>query len=210
MPAEERIADTEERILDAALSVFATKGKDGARMQEIADQAGINKAMLHYYFRSKDKLYEAVFKNVFLQFSIKHSSAVRDGSTFAEILRTFINGFVEAIQAKPDIVRLMVNENLSGGDTIGRIISGPEHENAPPSILKIKLEEAVQRGEIRPVHADHTLLSVLSCCLFFFIWEPTIRIRVPESNNWDNFIEERKHHVFDLIYRGLEPDKSKT
>ncbi|NNE47360.1 MAG: helix-turn-helix transcriptional regulator, partial [Rhodothermales bacterium] len=52
--------DTEQQILEAALNVFSRKGRDGARMQEIADLAGINKALLHYYFRSKNGLYERV------------------------------------------------------------------------------------------------------------------------------------------------------
>lgn len=205
MQKEEHKVDTEERIIEAALSVFAVKGKDGARMQEIADEADINKAMLHYYFRSKEKLYEAVFRYVFRQFSLQHASAVQEGATFAETLRSFIDSFIRSIQTKPDIVRLMVNENLSGGNTVGRMITGPEHENAPPSLLKSKLEDAIRRGEIRPVHAEHTLLSILSCCLFFFIWEPTIRIKIADSEHWDDFVEARKEHIFDLIYHGLHP-----
>ncbi len=61
--------DTEGQILNAAENVFQKKGMDGARMQEIADEAGINKAMLHYYYRSKQLLFEAVFTNAFLTFS---------------------------------------------------------------------------------------------------------------------------------------------
>src|SRR6185312_14461379 len=57
-------ADTERRILDAAHAVFLRRGTAGARMQEIADEAGVNKALLHYYFRSKDRLAEAVFQRV--------------------------------------------------------------------------------------------------------------------------------------------------
>ena len=60
--------NTENQILDAAKKVFQTKGMDGARMQEIADKAKINKAMLHYYYRSKQVLFEAVFKNAFALF----------------------------------------------------------------------------------------------------------------------------------------------
>jgi AcrR family transcriptional regulator len=54
--------NTEERILDAAKKVFMQKGSAGARMQDIADAAGINKALLHYYFRSKEKLFEVIFR----------------------------------------------------------------------------------------------------------------------------------------------------
>ncbi len=196
-------ADTEDRILDAALSVFSKKGKDGARMQEIADEAGINKALLHYYFRSKDRLYEAVFRNVFTQFTLQHAQSVREAPTFAETLKSFIDGFIESIRQKPDIVRLMVNENLAGGNTLGRLITEKTHESAPPSILKLKLTEAVESREIRAVNVEHTLLTILSCCLFFFIWAPTIRIKVPDSKRWDTFVDARKTHIFELLYQGM-------
>ena len=205
MQSEETKVDTEERIIMAALTVFARKGKDGARMQEIADEAGINKAMLHYYFRSKDKLYEAVFRHVFNRFSAQHATAVKESPTFAKTLKLFINGFIDSIREKPDIVRLMVNENLSGGTALGNMIVEKQHEKAPPSILKRKLEEAIKNGEIRPVDPDHTLLTILSCCLFFFIWAPTIHIKIPKSKDWDAFIESRKEHIFDMVYNGLQP-----
>ncbi len=64
---------TEQKILEAARQVFLKKGWNGARMQEIADEAGINKALLHYYYRSKDKLFEAVFNEIFTQFITKVS-----------------------------------------------------------------------------------------------------------------------------------------
>ncbi len=58
----DKSSDTKEKILQTAISIFREKGKDGAKMQEIADGAGINKAMLHYYFSSKDQLFQEVFK----------------------------------------------------------------------------------------------------------------------------------------------------
>ena len=67
---------TEQKIFEAALEVFASKGRDGARMQEIADHAGINRPLLHYYFRSKSQLYEAVFAHGFKQFISSLSQSV--------------------------------------------------------------------------------------------------------------------------------------
>jgi TetR/AcrR family transcriptional regulator len=61
-------SETERKILQAAREVFQRKGLYGARMQEIADAAGINKALLHYYFRNKDKLFDAIFSDVFQNF----------------------------------------------------------------------------------------------------------------------------------------------
>ena len=200
---EEQKVDTEQRILEAALKVFALKGKDGARMQEIADAAGINKAMLHYYFRSKERLYLAVFRYVFQRFALQHANSVRDAGTFAQTLKLFIDVFIDKIRSEPDVMRLMVNENLSGGTTMGQIIAVKDEFQSPPSILLEKINEAVASGEIRPVDPEHTLLTILSSCLFFFIWEPTVKIRIPKSKNWDAFIEQRKQHIFDLVYHGM-------
>ena len=198
-------AEAEERIFKAALNVFAAKGKDGARMQEIADEAGINKAMLHYYFRSKEKLYEAVFEYVFNRFAIQQiHSTLEHAKTYKDTLRAFINGFIDAHQADRAIIKLMANENLAGGTTMGKIISRKEHDKSPPSIFIRKTMEAIHRGEIRPVDPHHTLLTIISSCVFFFIWEPTIKEKIPPAGkDWRAFVEERKKHIFDMLYYGL-------
>ena len=202
-------AETEERIFKAALNVFAAKGKAGARMQEIADEAGINKAMLHYYFRSKEKLYEAVFEYVFRRFATHQiKSTLEHAKTYKDTLRTFINGFIDAHQEDMAIIKLMANENLSGGTTMGKIISRKDRDYSPPSILISKTIEAVERGEIRPVDPYHTLLTILSSCLFFFIWAPTIKEKIPgAAEDWAGFVEARKKHIFEVLYNGLaNPD----
>jgi len=111
-------SETEERIFEAALTVFARKGKDGARMQEIADEAAINKAMLHYYFRSKDQLYEAVFDYVFRRFMESFSAALQETATFEEMLRLFISAYIDKVRSNRRAVRLMVNEQLAGGGVL--------------------------------------------------------------------------------------------
>lgn len=208
MTALLQYSETEERIFEAALQVFARKGKDGARMQEIADAAGINKALLHYYFRSKDKLYEAVFAFVFRRFMLTIGEALRDAATFEQTLHAFIDGYIDSIKDNLDVVRLMVNENLSGG----HVMSGQFKEAlllmelAPPRLFVEKLTAAIASGEVRAVDPRQTLLSVISCCLFFFITLPTVCIMNPEAeDDLDAFIAQRKAHIFDLLYMGLKP-----
>ena len=212
MPELVSYTEAEERIFEAALHVFARKGKDGARMQEIADAAGINKAMLHYYFRSKDKLYEAVFAFVFRRFMDTLGAPIRDTATFEETLHTFIDGYIDTVKDNLDVVRLMVNENLSGGAMMGSRLKEAMHEMelAPPRLFVEKLTAAIANGEIRPVDPKQTLLSVISCCLFFFITLPTVRIMNPDAQDLDAFIEQRKAHIFDLVYCGLKPRADET
>ena len=201
-------SETEERIFEAALQAFARKGKDGARMQEIADAAGINKALLHYYFRSKDKLYEAVFAFVFRRFMLSIGESIRDAATFEQTLHAFIDGYIDSIRDNLDVVRLMVNENLSGGHMMGEGLKETllSMELAPPRLFVEKLTAAMAGGEVRPIDPKQTLLSVISCCIFFFITLPTVCILNPEvQDDLDAFIEQRKAHIFDLIYSGLKP-----
>ncbi len=200
---EENKAETEERIFKAALHVFAAKGKGGARMQEIADAAGINKSMLHYYFRSKEKLYEAVFVYVFGRFEMLQSK-LEHAKTYKDTLRAFIYGFIDAHYQDQAVIRLMTNENLAGGRTMGNMLARKEHDASPPSILIRETIKAIERGEIRAVDPHHMLLTIISSCLFFMIWAPTIQVKIPAaSENWEAFVEARKQHVFEMIYYGL-------
>lgn len=206
MTEQKEKEETEERIFRAALQVFAAKGKSGARMQEIADAAGINKSMLHYYFRSKEKLYEAVFEYVFKRFEMLQSN-LEHAKSFKDTLRAFINGFIDAHHQNPAIIRLMANENLAGGTTMGRIISRKAHDVSPPSILIRETIKAIERGEIRAVDPHHMLLTILSSCVFFMVWMPTIQLKVPGARqDWDAFVEARKQHVFEMIFYGISVD----
>ena len=208
--SSERFAEyteTEREIFDAALQVFAREGRRGARMQEIADAAGINKAMLHYYFRSKGKLYEEVFAFTMRRFMASFGESLKEAPTFEETLRTFINGYVDFVRSNENAMRLMVNENLRGGSLLGKHLrEAADAGEAPPKLLVDTIAEAGETGEIRAVDPNHTVLSVISTCLFFFVAQPTVEIMNPSAgDNWDAFVEDRKDHLFDLIYHGLCP-----
>jgi len=201
-------SETERDIFDAALQVFAREGRHGARMQAIADAADINKAMLHYYFRNKETLYEEVFGYTMRQFMASFGESLKEAPTFEETLRAFIDGYVEFVQSDKAAMRLMVQENLAGGSLLGEHLreATESGEEVPPQILVETIASAVQAGEIRPVDPQHTVLSVVSTCLFFFVAQPTVEIMYPTAaDDWGVFVEERKDHLFDLIYHGLAP-----
>jgi TetR/AcrR family transcriptional regulator len=200
-------SDTERQIFDAALQVFARKGRDGARMQAIADAADINKAMLHYYFRDKETLYAEVFAFTMRRFMASFGASLKEAPTFAETLQVFIEGYVDFVRSNEDAMRLMVNENLAGGTLLGDHLRRlKQSDDAPPQILIDKIEAAVDAGEIRPVDPHQTVLSVVSACIFFFVTQPTVQQMHPDAaDDWSAFIEDRKDHLFDLLYHGLAP-----
>ena len=85
---------TEERILEAAKKVFHCKGYDGARMQEIADEAGVNKSLVHYYYRNKDNLFQAVFEDAFSRLIAKLNEIFFSELSFTAKIETFIGYYV--------------------------------------------------------------------------------------------------------------------
>ena len=200
-------SDTERQIFDAALQVFAREGRHGARMQAIADAADINKAMLHYYFRDKETLYEEVLAYTVRRFAASFGESMQEAPTFEETLRAFIDGYVEFVRSNEAAMRLMVQENLAGGSPIGEHLpDATKSGEAPPQILVKTIAAAVEAGEIRSVDPHHTVLSVISTCLFFFVARPTVEIMHSDAaGDWGAFVEARKEHLFDLIYHGLAP-----
>jgi Transcriptional regulator len=200
-------SETERDIFDAALQVFARGGRHGARMQAIADAADINKAMLHYYFRDKATLYEEVFDYTMRRFMASFGESLKEAPTFEETLGVFIDGYVEFVRSDEAAMRLMVQENLAGGSLLGEHLQEATGSgDTPPQILVETIAAAVDAGEIRTVDPQHTVLSVVSTCLFFFVARPTVEIMHPAAaDDWGAFVEERKDHLFDLIYNGLAP-----
>lgn len=199
--------EAEDRIFRAALKIFSRKGKDGARMQAIADEAGINKAMLHYYFRSKDRLYREVFTYVFNNAIGSFGQAMREAGTFEQVLRLFIDGYIDFVSERPEIVSLIFGELVGGGpvfrEQVREILS--DVNDAPPRILMEWMATAIRSGEIRPVDPLQTVVTLFSSCIFVFIAFPVIQILGGHTFDQEAFVSERKKHVFDLIYHGLQP-----
>lgn len=197
-------SETETRIFDAALRVFARKGRDGARLQEIADEAGIHRPLLHYYFRTKGQLYAAVAERMFTQFMASFAAPAEDGS-FADTLRAFIEHYVDSVREHPHAAMWMVAENMSGNPILGEMLSRAfATEGSPQRAMVDAIERAIESGEIRPVNPRQLLLTVVSACVFFFVTLPTVKMMNPlAAEDFDAFVDERKRHVFEVIYYGL-------
>ena len=200
-------ADTEREIFRAARRVFAAKGRDGARMREIAEAAGIHRTLLHYYYRSKERLYDEVVEEAFDEFLDSFGDALVSAKTFEEMLEAFIDHYLDYIASHRYLVGLFVNENLGGGRAFGRRLKAAleSSEPTPPRTMVERIGRAAEAGEIRPVDPRHTMLSIISLCLFFFVATPTVEMIEPTAEeDFDRFLEDRKAHLLDLLLRGLK------
>ena len=201
--------NTKERIKAAAWDVFVEKGRDGARMQEIADRAGANKAMIYYYFTSKDILFEEIIKDIFKQLisNVKLSVFKQDHNP-EDIVRIMVDTYIDLLENHPYLPRVMTRELLSENPIIKKIIKSlfeTEGFDLPTEFVRIIILNS-QSGNIRQVDPIQTILSFLGMCLFYFIAKPVIvEVWGMQQADEEEFIKKRKEAITDLILNGILP-----
>src|ERR1035438_8897932 len=136
---------TEKKILDAAKIVFLEKGFDGARMQEIADKAKINKALVHYYFRSKDKLFDAIFQEAFQQFLPKVAEVMMTEKPLFEKIEFFIDTYITMLSKNPHLPGFVMHEINRNP---GRIVNIIKSSGVRPEFLGLAIQKEVDAGVI--------------------------------------------------------------
>jgi AcrR family transcriptional regulator len=198
--------DTEQKILIAATEVFLEKGHDGARMQEIADKAGINKALLHYYFRSKQKLFRTVFKKEAQAMLASIFGLVSPSDKFEKFLKKFVNGYLVNVSSRKNIMRFILWElDKSPKEVASWFFEVFEDGGFPGNPIILRVEKAIKDGEIRAVDPKNFVLSLLGMCVFPFIAEPMLKHLLPGfSTDSPNFAKNRTKAIIDLIYSDLK------
>lgn len=200
--------DKEEIILKAAMEVFVEKGQYGAKMQEIADRAGINKALLHYYYRSKEKLYVYIFKFIFKKIMSEVIELFKSDLPFKEFLRTFISKYIDLLNKNYRFPLFIMGELSQGGKIVTNAIKEAMPIEIGQHLPAIDImENAMKKGEIVKMDPRQIILTVIGSSLFYFMAEPIIRVLLLNEDTFDRekFIEERKEIIFNIIYYGLSP-----
>lgn len=196
--------DTEAQIFDAARDVFVEYGFDGARMQEIADRAGINKAMLHYYYRSKAGLFEAVFRASVAEVFPQAASALRTEQPLLEKLETFIHAYIDLIRANPYLPAFIIEELRRNPEELKAMVA--EHTQSLFATLSRSIEAAIEAGDIHPIAPAHLVTNVIGLCVFPFIARPMVQTATQmDDPAYDAFLEARKDEVTAFIHRALVP-----
>jgi len=199
----EKNSSTEQKILEAAMLEFIEKGMAGARMQEIANQAGINKALLHYYYRSKDKLFAVVFSLVLKSIAPKITSIFEDESDLFEKIRRFVSEYITLIQSNPHIPVFVLHELSSNPARLSESLLGVKINF---DYFKKQINDEVKAGRIRPIEPDELLINILSLCVFPIIAQPIIRPLLFEGNSaeYNQMIERRKTQAAEFIINAIK------
>ncbi len=195
--------NTETEILIAAKEIFQQKGMAGARMQEIADKAKINKALLHYYYRSKQLLFEAVFKSAFSLLAPQLNKVLNDDSDLFEKIRKFTENYVSFVIKHPYLPNFVIQELNKNPEFVQKLRS----EKNFPSIEKFKLQvsDAINQGIIKPIEAEQLFINIISLNIFPFIGEPLLMALVNlDKESYNKILENRKTEVAEFIINSIK------
>lgn len=198
----EKDSGTEKSILEAARKVFAVKGMDGARMQEIADEAGINKALLHYYFRSKEKLFEAVFHEALIKFIPDMMNVMQQDLPLRDKIRLFAEGYIRIFRDNPQIPLFVLHElNRDPKHIIGMM----KGSGVDPSPLISQIEYEMEQGNIRRADPRQVIVNMISLCIFPFAGRPILQAILfgNDAQAYDRFLEDREKTVPEFIIHSI-------
>jgi TetR/AcrR family transcriptional regulator len=157
-------------ILDAASAVFAEAGYGGARVDEIAKRAGVNKAMLYYYVGGKDALYEAVLSRNFQRLSEAMDGALEAGGDAEARLRRIIASVVKALAEIPDHPRLMLHEVAGAGQSLPKRVL--EQMAGIFERVRLVLEQGQKEGSFRAVDPLLTHVTIVGGIVFLLASRP--------------------------------------
>lgn len=201
---------TENHILNVAQEVFLQKGLDGARMQEIADEAGINKSLLHYYYRTKQKLFEKVFKVAFKHFFPAIKANINSDRPLFEKIETFVENYYALLQKNPYIPAFVIHEINRNSTNVAELFKSIFQDNNLQveqmfDELDKQIQQEVANGNIIPIESRQLIVNILSLCIFPFVAKPIIKGILLENDEvmYKAFIEERKKTVSQFIIHAI-------
>lgn len=195
--------NTEEIIFKSAITIFHKKGLAGARMQEIADEAGINKAMLHYYFRSKQLLFEAVFKKAFMQLAPQIHQVLNSEDSLFEKIENFADKYISFVMENRFLPTFIIQELNNNPDFAIQFFSQAEFPK--PTNFLLQIEEGIQNKTIRPVNPKQVLIDMFSLCIFPFVGLPLLKkISNLEESAYNNLLIERKKHIASMLINSIK------
>ncbi|MDR1813544.1 MAG: TetR/AcrR family transcriptional regulator [Tannerella sp.] len=206
MSEKKKDKSKEEAILAAAKQEFVEKGFVAAKTTKIAAMAGVTHAMLHYYFRTKENLFDTIFdKEMKLLKDAMFASFDNPDMTFLEKVQKSIEDHFDFVKAYPRMPRFVMNELIVHPERLKHFQR--KINSLASSVLKRMGEEIdreVAKGTINPIHPVTLLVDISSLNLFVFTMLPLIKnFAVKPYGSEEAFLEARKKENVEIILRRL-------
>jgi AcrR family transcriptional regulator len=205
--------NTEQAILDAAEQIFLEKGFEATKTTQIASLAGVTHAMLHYYYRTKEKLFNVVFdKKIKLLKDSLFTPFDNPDMPFFEKIQVGIEAHFDFLKANPGLPRFVVNELISRPARM-KLLERRIKKLAESVVGKLaaEVEREVRKGTIHPIEPITLLIDIASMNVFVFVALPLLRcFAMTPFGSEDAFLEARKKENVEIIMRRLKRMNEET
>ena len=202
-----KATNTEQAILEAAEKIFTQKGYSETRTTEIAEAAGVNHALLHYYFRTKEALFEQIFQKKATQMFDSFANAFDGDLPFFEKLQVGIENHFDCITQDPGLPFFIMREivqNEERKQTVHQRIAPMAYEMIKR--VSILIQKEIGKGTIRPINSRDLLLNIISLNVFSFVAIQVLfdskdasQSKIPKQ-----FLEERKKNNVETIINSIK------
>ncbi|HEX7937610.1 MAG TPA: helix-turn-helix domain-containing protein [Gemmatimonadaceae bacterium] len=205
-------SETERRILDAARAVFIRRGTAGARMQEIAAEAGVNQALLHYYYRSKERLAAAVFQQAASRLFPAVMAILGSDRSLDDKIDGLIATYIDNLVQNPFLPGYLLAELHHEPERVAQFLAAvsggaPGAALAPSfAVLGQQIKERVDAGTMRPITPQQFAVNLISLCIFPFAARPMLSIVMGMDNAaFTRFMEQRRWELPAFFRSALRP-----
>jgi AcrR family transcriptional regulator len=198
---------TEELIKETARRLFFQKGHIHATTQEIANEAGVNRALIHYYFRSRDLLFEKVLQETMKARTDKIDSIFSTNDSLRVKIARFIDVFIDDHIDLPYLENFLITEMTKSPDPMKNFHLAEERNVRIKEMINRQIQEEVERGLIAPITIEHFMLNLMSLCNYPLLAKPIMQtIFGMDEATYRNFLKERKKVVYRVIFNEDLPE----
>ncbi len=210
--SQSRDRDTEQRILDAAHLVFVRRGTAGARTQEIAKEAGVNSALLHYYFRTKDRLADAVFQRAAAQLMPAVIRILGSDAPLEDKVAQVVDVELRQLLKTPYLPGYILSELTHHPERARQLFSSAT--GMPPAematrvfkVLRKQIDERIKAGRMHPIAPEQFAINLLALCVFPFAARPMVMALLGlDQPGFEHFIHRRRKELAPFFLRALRP-----
>tara|TARA_B110000483_G_scaffold18132_1_gene20023 strand:- start:267 stop:956 length:690 start_codon:yes stop_codon:yes gene_type:complete len=196
----------EEKIILAATSVFQQHGFSGAKMQQIATTACVNKALIHYYFKNKEQLYIQVLGHIMDLYWTRLDQEISKANTAVELITNITNGMFEVLKENPECRGVILQELAQGGPFI-EDVKNQISLSCEPALLKIMtmLQGFMDQGEIRKMDPMGIFMNLSGMCHYTFMQLPFARISnlIEMPTDESEYFKAKANFIVDMTVKGL-------
>ena len=192
-------AETEKHIKDTAKKVFFQKGLLNATTQQIADEAGVNRALIHYYFRSRDQLFKSILADAVDESRNKVDAIFNSDEPFKSKIAKYLDVFIDRNAEFPYIQNFIITEIMQDPEKMKEHFSRKRSHMLKHIVPPLK--KAIAEGSMAPVDPEHFIVNMMSMCSYPLVAKPFIQNMFSyDDNMYRKFLQERKQVIYKVLF----------